>query len=191
LTLYSLIEFPLESFYFLVPFGLLVGTLEVWTPTRQVAAVPRAVLAVAMASLGALGLTIAVEYFDVEDASRNGRLLEAGFVTSAPLPKVVLLDEPIEYIRFWRTHARAGMSADELDWMRKVAGRNPAPPTLLRYATANGLNGHAEITTRTLVQLCNMHPWHRCDEGRKSWAQLQQNFPVLQSIPYPPTPPTP
>jgi O-antigen ligase len=191
LVFYSLLEFPLESFYFLIPFGLLVGALEVWSPETPLPRVPRLALAVVLAGVTALGAAVAMEYPSVEDASRQGRMLEAGFVSNALLPKPVLLDEPIEYIRFWRTHARAGMSPAELNWMRRIAGRNPAPPTLLRYATASGLNGQPEVAARTLVQLCNLHAPSRCDEGRKSWAKLQQNFQVLQPIPYPLTPTAP
>jgi hypothetical protein len=192
LSLYSLVEFPLESFYFLVPFGLLVGALEGWSPSRASPTPgPRAAFALGVTSVAAVGAAVAIEYLEVEQASRDGRMLAAGFVSSAKLPTAVLLDEPIEYIRFWRTPARAGMSADELDWMRKVAGRNPAPPSLLRYATAAGLNGQAPLATDTLIRLCNMHRGPRCDEGRQSWALPQQNFPVLQSIAYPSTPTPP
>jgi O-antigen ligase len=191
MVFYSLIEFPLESFYFLIPFGLLVGALEVWSPDSRPVRAPRLAVAAVLAATTALGAAVAMEYPIIEEASRRGRMLEAGIVSSALLPKPVLLDEPIEYIRYWRTRTHAEMSPSELDWMRRIAGRNPAPPTLLRYATANGLNGQPEVAARTLVQLCNMHPASRCNEGRQSWARLQQNFPVLGAIPYPPTPTPP
>lgn len=189
-SIHSLVEFPLESFYFLIPFGVLVGALEGWsTPLATVrTSLPRAAMAAAVGGMTALGAAVAIEYLTVEDASRNGRLLAAGFVASAPLPEPRLLDEPIEYVRFWRTRARAGMSTQELDWMRRVVGRNPSPPALLRYATALGLNGAPQAAARTLVQLCNMHLRRSCDEGRESWTQLQRNFPVLTPIPYPATP---
>lgn len=191
LMLYSLTEFPLESFFFLVPFGLLVGALEGWSPARSTTTAPRPAAAVVVAGVAAMCAAVAIEYFDVEQASRDGRMLAAGFVSGAKLPAPMLLDEPIEYVRFWRTPARPEMSAEELDWMRRVVGRNPSPPTLLRYAIANGLNGQPQLASQTLVRLCNMHNAPRCDEGRKSWLLLQANFPVLSSITYPPTPQTP
>jgi hypothetical protein len=115
-------------------------------------------------------------------------MLAAGYAQSASLPDVVLLDEPRDYMLYWRTEAAPGMSVKQLAWMADMAGRNPAPPTLLRYATALGLNGRPEDARRTLVQLCNMHKAVRCDEGRASWTLLQQRFEVLRSIPYPATP---
>ena len=191
ILLYSLIEFPLESFYFLVPFGLFVGALEGWSAAERPVNAPRAAMGAALGGIAALGAAVAIEYLDVEQASRDGRMLAAGFIGSAVLPKPRLLDEPIEYIRFWRTPARVGMSAEELDWMRKIAGRNPSPPTLLRYATATGLNGKADVASHTLRRLCNMHSAARCDEGRKSWTQLQQNYAALSPIAFPPTPTPP
>jgi Virulence factor membrane-bound polymerase, C-terminal/O-Antigen ligase len=191
ILLYSSIEFPLESFFFLVPFGLLTGALEAWSPASPLSHAPRAAFALVLGAIAALGFAVGVEYLDVEQASRDGRLAAAGYGPTRPLPAPVLLDEPIEYIRFWRTQARPGMSVDELDWMRRIAGRNPAPPTLLRYAVATGLNGQSEVAAQALIRLCNMHRAKRCDDGRKSWAQLQQSFPVLSTVPYPPTPKPP
>jgi hypothetical protein len=188
MLMYSLIEFPLESFFFLVPFGLLVGGLEAWSPKVPLAHAPRAGIGIVLGGVAALGLAVGVEYLDVEQASRDGRMAAAGFGRLQPLPAPVLLDEPIEYIRFWRTQASPGMPRETLDWMRRVAGRNPAPPTLLRYATALGLNGQPEEATRTLVALCNMHSATRCDEGRKSWAALQGRFAPLGPVAYPKTP---
>jgi hypothetical protein len=188
-SIHSLVEFPLESFFFVVPFGLLVGALAHWSnPTVPAQPLSRVTLAAAVSGVGAIGMAVAIEYLTVEEASRNGRMLAAGFASSAHIPQARLLDEPIEYIRFWRTQARAGMSAEELDWMRKVSARNPSPPALLRYATAQGLNGQSAGAARTLVQMCNMHNHRSCDEGRESWTQLQRNFPVLASIAYPATP---
>jgi O-antigen ligase len=191
LTLYSLIEFPLESFFFLVPCGLCVGALEGWSAAKPPAAAPRTALGVGLAGVAVLGFAVAVEYLAVEDASRRGRMRAAGLAVDLTLPSPTLLDEPIEYIRFWFSSAKPGMTPEELDWMRRIVGRNPAPPSLLRYATAAGLNGQPMVAAQTLIRLCNMHRALRCDEGRRSWSQLQQNFPALQSIAYPPTPAEP
>jgi Virulence factor membrane-bound polymerase, C-terminal/Protein glycosylation ligase/O-Antigen ligase len=184
---HALFEFPLEYLHFLLPVGLLMGALDGMAdgpcPTRSV---PRAAVGLAIAGLAGATAWIGTEYLRVEEGSRANRMLAAGYAASADLPDVVLLDEPREYMRFWRTEARAGMNNDELDWMRKVAERNPAPPTLLRYALATGLNARPQEAARTLVQLCNMHRPVSCDEGRQSWSVLQQRFDVLHAIAYPP-----
>ena len=184
---HAMFEFPLEYLHFLLPVGLLMGAVDISVP-RHVGArrVPRAAVALALAGLTGATAWIGVEYLRVEEGSRENRMLAAGYASSANLPDVVLLDEPREYMRFWRTQARVGMTDAELAWMRKVVERNPAPPSLLRYAIAMGLNGRPNEAAQTLVQLCNMHRVSSCAEGRKSWGVAQERFAPLRSVPYPP-----
>ena len=184
---HAMFEYPFEYLYFLLPVGLLMGVLDVsvnrlGVPRR----VPRAAVASALVGLTAAVAWVGVEYMRVEEGSRDNRMLAAGYARSANLPDVTLLDEPREYMRFWRTEARAGMTEGELVWMRKVVERNPAPPSLLRYAIAMGLNGRPDEAAQTLVQLCNMHRVSSCAEGRKSWGVAQERFAPLRSVPYPP-----
>jgi Virulence factor membrane-bound polymerase, C-terminal/O-Antigen ligase/Protein glycosylation ligase len=188
LSVYSLFEFPLEFLHFLVPFGLFVGALDNWSGSLKASRATYLASAAAFCVLVTFTILIWTEYLGVEQASRDGRMISAGYGVKAEFPEPFLLDEPLDYVRFWRTSARPGMTADELDWMRRVAGRNPAPPTLLRYATALGVNGRPDEAQRLLVRLCNMHAATRCDEGRQSWALLQQRFPVLGEVKYPATP---
>lgn len=191
---HSLFEFPFEYLYFLIPCGLFVGLLEglpVEGAVRLGVHVPRAVMATLVSTLAAFTAWILVEYVEVQDASSNNRLVAAKFAARADLPDVILLDEPREYMRFWRTEAKPDMSAKELAFMRSIALRNPSPPSLLRYATALGVNGAAADSARMLVSLCNMHRKERCDEGRKSWALLQARYPSLLAVDFPPAPANP
>jgi Virulence factor membrane-bound polymerase, C-terminal/O-Antigen ligase/Protein glycosylation ligase len=189
-SIHALLEFPLDYLYFVVPTGLLVGSLS---PPPSTATRPLARAAAA----GVLGISALIasylfaEYSRVEDASRDNRMLAAGYAPSAALPQVRVIDAPVAFMTLWRTEARPSMTPEELDWMRKVTYRYPASPTLLRYAAALGLNGQAQEAARTLVQLCNMHRATRCDEGRVSWRLLQTRFAPLASIAYPPTPNAP
>jgi hypothetical protein len=56
---------------------------------------------------------------------------------------------------------------------------------LLRHALAAGLNKQPAEAAQVLVRICKMHPASSCDQGRASWALLQQQHPELASIPYP------
>src|SRR5690606_26583080 len=107
----------------------------------------------------------------------------------APVPDVLLLDQPREFHRFMMTRARENMPPAELEWMRRVAMREPRAPALLRYALAAGLNQRHEEAAHALARMCRMNLARRCDEGRASWTALQQRYPTLLNVPYPPTPP--
>jgi O-antigen ligase len=188
IAVHAAFEYPLEYVYFLATAGLLVGMIEARRATLREWLAPGWTLALPAAALAGMTFWISAEYLRVQDSSNDNLMVQAGYAREAALPDVMLLDGPREYIRFWRTQARAGMSGQDLEWMRDVVGRNPSPPALLRFALAAGLNARVEESRQTLVRLCNMHKAPRCDEGRQSWAELQQQHAALRAIPYPPTP---
>lgn len=189
ILLHGMLEYPLDHAYFLLPLGLLMGSVEPFRSATASRLRPVLTLAVpTLASLAMLGW-IGTEYLRLEQANRDLRLLLAGVgidrVRSVPAPDVRLLDAPREYHRFMHTQARVGMSVAELDWMRAVSQRNPFPPAMLRYALAAGLNGRPAEAGLTLRRLCAMHPAERCAEGREAWRSAQQVHPALRDVPAP------
>jgi hypothetical protein len=176
--------------YFLLPVGLMMGAMEGLAPATPWRA-PRITLAVPLVAMAGFTGWVTAEYFRIEEASRQGLMVMAGYARTAAPPDVVLLDGPREYIRLWKTQARADMKVEELQWMRTVVERNPSPPAMLRYALAAGLNKRPLEAADTLVRLCNMHKAERCDEGRQSWAQARSQYPALEGIAYPLTPAPP
>ncbi|MDE2627960.1 MAG: O-antigen ligase C-terminal domain-containing protein [Burkholderiales bacterium] len=186
---HALLEYPLDYTFFLLPLGLLMGSIEgVASPTVD-RTHPRWTVALPLAGLVLMLVWIGRECMQVEDSTRQLRFLMMGVginrVSSVPPPDVVLLDAPREYHRYWLTPARAGMTDAEINWMRNVSQRNAFPPAMLRFALAAGLNGRAQESARTLALLCKVHPKERCDEGRASWAAAQLQYPVLRSIGFP------
>lgn len=181
---HALLEYPLDHVYFLLPFGLLIGLLEL--PGTPKPVLPRPLFAGALAFMLAMLLWIGDEYLTVEQANRDVRLLLAGYgvdkVPSVPPPDVRLLDGPREYHRFMITPARPGMREDELDWLLRVMQRNAYPPAMMRYAVAAGLNGRPDEAALTLRRLCHMHVEARCDEARDAWAAVQRQYAVLRAV---------
>ena len=188
--IHAMFEYPLEYLYFLLPLGLLMGALDGLDPDARAWQAPRWIAALPLPALTAMLVWIAVEYLAVEESSRQLRMVVAGIgvdkVRSIPPPDVRLLDAPRELHRYMVTPARAQMTAAEVRWMRTVTERNPMPPALLRYATAAGLNGQPGEATDALTRLCFMHGLERCREGRDAWQKLQQTYPKLETIAFPP-----
>lgn len=189
-------EFPLDYLYFLLPVGLLMGALHAIEPPlepKPKVALSASALALCVVGLVGMLLWVGVEYMKVEAATRQLRFVMLGVgvdkVRHAPEPDVWLLDQPREYHRFLNTPARADMSAVELEWMRRNVARAARPAAQLRYSLALGLNGQAAQAQANLARICKMHAVARCDEGRVTWAALQQQWPALRVIAYPATPP--
>jgi hypothetical protein len=192
--IYSLLEFPHAYFYFLLPIAAMVGILEFLMPSRveqpgfnqsrDQINFPAVVFLLLMIPFAVLIWRIGVEYFEIENSSREVRLLEAGYKVrdKISLPDVVLLDHQRELIWFRMTPAQSKMSSSDLERMRRVAGRFASPAVLLRYALAAGLNAQADEARRSLGLLCKMWPAKTCQEGREAWAAAQLKYPELGAI---------
>ncbi len=187
---HAMLEYPLDYTYFLLPLGLVMGTIEGahdLTPVDR--PVPRWKLGLPLAGLSVMLVWVGMECMTVEGTTRQLRFVVAGIgidrVPTVAPPDVVLLDEPREIHRFWLTPVRVGLSDTELDWMRVVMQHNSAPSTMLRYALAAGLNGRAEESARTLALICKIYPKQRCDEGRDSWRDLKSQHRQLAPILFP------
>lgn len=187
--IHALTEYPLDYTYFLFPLGLLIGTAHRMGPPASELAVRRGPIVAVWAACVGMLFWIAVEYLQVESAARNVRLAMAGVgvdkVPHVPAPDVKLLDALREYHRFWNVPAVSGMTNEQLDWMRKVANRNPYPPVLFRYALAAGLNGRPDDAALMLNAICNMNIEARCREARESWQMAVGKWPELARIKLP------
>lgn len=188
--LHSLLEFPLDYAYFLLPTGLLMGALDAKDPQARSVTTSRALYAVPFAGLLTLSTWVGYEFFwKVVDTSRTLRFVAAGIGTDkvprVAEPDVILLDRIREMHRFILTPARIDPDPAYLAWVRDVAQRHAFPPAMLRHALVAGLNHQPAEAEQVLVRICKMHPVGSCDEGRKSWALLQEMHPELVSIRYP------
>lgn len=193
LLVHALLEYPLNYLYFLIPIAVMIGSLEAEhkLPARPgILAWQASRWTVGCLLVTVAGMTawVAVEYLEVEEASRRVRLLEAGYVTPGldpHAPDVELLEGPREILRLQLTSARAAMRDDEIEWMRKVSRRYAQPGALSRYALAAALNGREQEASRSLVLLCRIWGRKFCDSGREVWASYQTKHPTLGGIPFP------
>jgi len=194
LLLHALLEYPLEYAYFLVPAGVLIGTLDrvledSGAAPEQADGYWRSGATVLLLAVCAVGY----EYARIETAFTTMRLelARVGNPTQlTPLPDVQLLTQLQGLMQLAHSRARPSMSATEIDFMRKTSARYSYPPAMLRYALAAGLNGRGAEATRTLVRLCKIHEPRRCGEAHENWLSAEQTYPVLRGL-APPDWPTP
>ena len=186
---HSMLELPLEYAYFLIPVGLAMGAVDGFSPVGGSSlGVPRWAVLSFTGLLTAVFVWTAVEYLEVEENYRTLRMESArigvgGIVT--PAPKLHLLTQLEAFLQFARTEATPGISATQVDWMRKVSERLGYPSVLFRYALAAGLNGQPDIAQQTLARLCRIHPPARCLEAREGWTALQVRYPQLAGVTVP------
>ena len=100
-------------------------------------------------------------YWRVEDAYREMRFTVARvgrpMVTEPPPLLDTQFTQLAAFHRFALSTPHPGMSAQEVDWMRKVAHRYPYSPSLYRYALAQAWSGEVEGARLTLRQMRQLH----------------------------------
>ncbi|WP_236232993.1 PglL family O-oligosaccharyltransferase [Pseudomonas tohonis] len=179
--LHAMLEFPLYYAYFLIPFGLMLGRLEA-SRFRRLTHSPAKGFILVPWCLGVL--LLAVVWFDYRELENDYRLMRfeaAGLSVrqTGQAPKVVLLTNMREFIRFARTPASESMTAEELAWMGRVAHRYPFPPSLFRYSLALALNGEYDAAREQLAILGGMHKQKYYLEAMASLREAVVRYPQL------------
>lgn len=168
---HAMFEYPLAYAFFLLPLGLLIGLAAVEGHTLREFEMPRGLLGIVLMLAIGLFAWFWKEYRVIDEYYRLSRLEEArvGKLTAGPVPDVVLIGVPREYIRLVREWPTEGMSDSQLDWMRKAAYRTPSALGLFRYALALGINGRPIDAYEQLKVL-------RAQHGERAYLQALQEF---------------
>lgn len=186
---HAMVEYPLNSAYFLLPVGLWMGALSAANPTpidrrlERWSGLSRRVAPIGGVAALLLFVAVVVEYLPYEEDWRLMRFQEArvGDLTPTPPPSSVVLTNLQELLRFARFKPRPHMPDQELEWMRRVSERYAYASLMYRYALAQGLNGQTEAAHLTLARLCRMHLPISCTEAWRNWQELAGNRPANPS----------
>ena len=179
---HSMLEYPIEYAYFLLPTGLCLGAAHGLCPTAWSLAVRPAWLRGMALMLSVLTAVVAVDYLEAEQNHRLLRLESVGIGAQSGAPELLVLDQLQALLWFARNPARPDMPSEERERMRLAALRWPFPPLLLRQALIAGLHGDVAGAERQLALVCSLHSRERCQEGRESWQQLQIRYPPLKAV---------
>jgi O-antigen ligase len=193
ISMHSMVEFPHEYATFLVVLGLLFGgLLSLSASRRQTVRVPSWVALALVGVVGSMLVVTSRDYFNIEVNYQTFRYEQARIGVdkpSQPLRPVLALTQLSEFLRFARTEARAGMSAQELLWFEHVAKRYPNWTALIRWASALAQNGQPERARAALAGVCHTHPETVCTRAQAVWKWLGRDTPAVAAVPWP-TPPT-
>ena len=186
-AVHAMLELPLHHAYFLLPFGLVVGVLDVKLKARKIfttgltTAVPMFILAGVL-----LGLIIR-DYFAVEESFNELRLERARIVTTIPRPppEVVLLTQLRDFIILARTEPSFPTTPEKLQWIENTALIYPIPHHMVKLAAAFALNGQAAEAQVWMSRICIVSTPEGCTFAKSYWAGLQEKFDALKSVPWP------
>lgn len=162
LLAHSMVEFPHAYLYYLVPFGLAVGLVEVDAGLARRLALPAAVNVAAVAGLTGALVVAAGDYLRVESEFREMRMTVARIgrpMVERPPPLIdTMFTQLAMQHRAWLTTPRPGMDAAEVRALAEVAERYAHAPLLYRAALALAYNGDIARAQLMLRRLANIHP---------------------------------
>lgn len=184
---HAMLELPLHHAYFLFPVGLVMGVLNVRLGARPIAMIGRwSVIAVWLVSVTLLALIIR-DYSRVESSYQALRFEWAHIKTDnrGGPPEVLLLTPWREFIRLARFEPTSGMSAEDLDWMRKVTGTYASAGAFHKLAGALAMNQRPEEAQLWLKKMCKFVSESQCDSVKNAWMAQSLSNPDIAAVPWP------
>lgn len=184
---HAMLELPLHHAYFLLPVGLVMGMLNTRMDVRPVLLVGRwSLISIWLVAVLLLALLIR-DYARVEPSYQALRFEWARIKSDqrgAP-PDVLLLTQWREFIRLARFEPARGMSADELEWMRKVTSTYPSAGFFQKYAAALAMNQRPEEAQLWLRKLCKMVTEVQCLGVKEAWENHARMEPLIAAVRWP------
>jgi O-antigen ligase len=183
---HAMVEYPLSYAYFLLPIGFLMGALnEANVRTRWPRmSLPRPILG--SVGLAALGVFVAVvsDYIPLEEQWRHIRFEQAriGDAQVESPSNTIVLTQLREHALFARTKPTEGMTAEQLEWMRRVSERYAWAASTFKYAHAMALNGRPSMASIALAKLCKIQSRKMCSKALDEWRSLAEKDPKLREV---------
>jgi hypothetical protein len=188
LLLHAMLELPHCYAVFLLPAGMMAGTLEALRGARPVYLLPRWGALLLVIGAAAMLAAVAVEYQRIERdlLAQRIRLARIGDLAPQSAPPTLLLGALGGLMEFLRIEPQRGMSTAQLAEMRRVAHRFPSGANLFRYAQAAALNGQESEASRSLDLLCRMGMPSACAMAGRAWNELAATRFVEMKLVQPP-----
>jgi hypothetical protein len=170
----------------LVPAVFAIGILErALAPARFFTVGRLPVATIFVSFTGLLGLSVS-EYLSASEDFRVARfeVLRVGVTPDTYVrPQIRILTQLDALSSSTRIRPVPGLSASQIDLMRKVAIHFPSIATQKRYAYCLALNGNPEEAVRQLIVMRAMYPKKYYVKIKAEWEELAENsYPQLPKL---------
>jgi len=188
LLLHAMLELPHMYAFFLLPAAVMMGTLGALAPSPAAVKIPRVAVGLLVLLIAGVLILMFDEYRRIEASGLNALKRAARIAKVAPNvePDVKVLRSLQDALLALRTEPRRGMSAEELDSLRRAFTRYPGDAGLLKYALSAALNGRANEARWALGILCRLNSIAKCQAAARSWSEVgASGNPEVASIAFP------
>lgn len=184
-TIHSLVEFPFAYAYFLFAAGLLMGVVEVSMQVSKGWHINRIWSGSALVLWIILGCFMVAEYLLIEEDYRVSRFENYRVGKTEPsyqVPDIRLFSHLAAMQRASRQRPVPGMTASQLDDLRRAALRFPHGALGLRYALALGLNGDPVGARRMMAVVHGMYGEGFYSAAKEVWSDTAEKYPQLGKL---------
>lgn len=184
---HAMLEFPLQYAYFLLPFGLMVGSIQssiglktIWNEKKWMNLILSAI------AISMLSITVR-DYFRAETSMYGLRFQHYKIQTTIPAtpPDVLALTQFHDSILFARNTPKRYLKPEELQWMRDTVNAMPSPLLIYKLIVNLALNHHPEEAEHWIVILRKTSPEISFEDMRKLWDVSVLSMPELAAVKWP------
>ena len=185
---HAMLELPLHYAYFLIPTGVVLGTLSAKTKPMQLCIPGGSVSKLGMVSIllvMSMGYAVLIkDYFEVEQNYRDLRFELANFRDQprGKEPEVWVLTQFRDFLRMARQNPEDLVSDTEIDRARRIVSTSPSPLGLQKLAVAMSLRGENEEATLWLQRLCKVMSGDQCQAVKAQWQAKSQTEPSMKKV---------
>jgi O-antigen ligase len=185
---HAMFELPLHYAYFLIPTGVVLGTLSAKTKSMQLCLPGGSVSKTGMVSIlivMSIGFAALIkDYFEVEQNYRDLRFELANFRDQprGKEPEVLVLTQFRDFVRMTRQNPEDLVSDTEIDRARRIVSTSPSSAGLYKLAVALSLRGENEEAKLWLQRLCKVMGGPQCQAVKAQWQAKSQTEPSMKKV---------
>lgn len=171
LVVHAMLELPLHYAYFLLPFGLMLGTLSARTNDGSLPVTKRWPKILLHCTAATLGLLIARDYLIIENNMYRLRFQAQSIQIEPELERrpVWLLNQFNDYFVYALAKPQKNMTDAELNRIRNSVFTMPSGRTLYNLAADLALAGHIDEARNWQLILCTTMDTAICQEAQERW----------------------
>ncbi len=173
LSVHSMLELPLHYAIFLLPFGMVLGVLDVPAHTKWARFRDHAFAILFLVAGMVIALVTMRDYLQIERSYMGLRFEVRKLQTDIPStpPDTWVLSQFQDYFKIARIVPHPNMGGQEIQWMRNSIGTVPSPQNIYNLAAALALNGLPDEAQRWQRSLCLTMADVSCEQAKQLWAK--------------------
>lgn len=184
---HSLLEYPYQYTYFILPAALLVGVIEADTAPTARWHIPQSVWLLVVSGMAGMMIWIGGEYLTAKESLERYRFETArvGNTRASTAPDAFVLTQLSSLMVFVRIPPDSKLNKGQLMEAERVVARFPSGSNQFRLASLLAHNSEPKKAAAMLSQLCAMQRAPHCELAVAAWRTLATTSSAMSTVALP------